>query len=223
MSYLNPNYSQDLKPQDYYLGQRPEILTEFLKINKQDKLVALDIGCGKGGFLKSLQDNINSVELWGVEPNIVKSDFEEINFINNSIEEALKELPDNYFDVIFMNDVIEHLADPEIILKEVKLKLKPNGYLVSSIPNVRFIKNLKHILINKDFKYEDSGIRDYTHLRFFTQKSINNMFNQLGLEIVLSKGINPFRSKLLGIPLSVINQKDIIYLQFLTICKLKVN
>jgi 2-polyprenyl-3-methyl-5-hydroxy-6-metoxy-1,4-benzoquinol methylase len=87
-----------------------------------------------------------------------------------SVEEQLDSLPDDYFDCIICNDIIEHLADPWKVMSSLKRKISPNGFFVCSIPNVLFWKNLYELLIKRDWKYVDSGILDKTHLRFFTKK-----------------------------------------------------
>lgn len=86
------------------------------------------------------------------------------------IEQYINELPDNYFNAITCNDVLEHIFEAEDLLLQLKSKLKSGGVLVSSIPNVRYLNNLIHVLFEKDFRYEDEGIRDKTHMRFYTQK-----------------------------------------------------
>jgi 2-polyprenyl-3-methyl-5-hydroxy-6-metoxy-1,4-benzoquinol methylase len=215
----------------YKFDSRPEILNELdFKDQDQDgfqKFRILDIGCGEGDFI----NNLTSLghETWGIEPvkkfaNIAKSKV--TNLISKPIEEAIIEVKDEYFDYIFFNDVIEHLVDPENILTLIKPKLKPNGLLVSSIPNVRYIDNLKNLLIKKDWEYTDSGILDESHLRFFTEKSILRMWDKLDYNVIKFLGINKMPNhklhkfynfmKLAGLN---IDQEDILYLQFLSIVK----
>lgn len=52
------------------------------------------------------------------------------------------------------------------------------------------IDNLLHILLERDFRYEPLGIRDRTHLRFFTRLSAVRMFEECGYEVVVRVGIN---------------------------------
>lgn len=76
----------------------------------------------------------------------------------------------------------------------MKNKLNKNGVVVCSIPNFRFFYSLGDFLISKDWNYEDEGIFDKTHLRFFTLKSIKRMFESLDYEIWRIQGINEITS-----------------------------
>lgn len=96
----------------------------------------LDIGCGDGHYL----DNLVQITGWtitGIEfkkeiavrgikqgRNILVGTFEEIEF------------HDNYFDLIIMNHLIEHVRDPIKLLEKAKLKLKADGYIIGELPNV---------------------------------------------------------------------------------------
>ena len=99
-------------------------------------------------------------------------------------------MPEKYFDVISFNDVLEHIPDPWAALQLAARKLKPGGRIVISIPNLRHIENLLHIFVEKDFNYEPTGIRDKTHLRFFTKKSAPKILLGTGLKLLEIKGIN---------------------------------
>jgi 2-polyprenyl-3-methyl-5-hydroxy-6-metoxy-1,4-benzoquinol methylase len=199
----------------YYKGGRDEIY-QFLPDSFK---TVLDIGCSEGDFLIGIINAYPDTEAWGLDPfanpsNETKSKFKK--FINSNIEDSIKDLPDKYFDIIFMNDVLEHLVNPEEVLINLKNKLTEDGYLITSIPNIRFVRNLKHLLWNKDFEYEDYGIRDRTHLRFYTKKSIINMFNRLNFNIIDIQGINPHHKQNLINILTLGTQEDTAFLQFCT-------
>ena len=89
--------------------------------------------------------------------------------------------------------MLEHLVEPFEVLEKMKAKLVKNGEIIVSIPNVRYIKNLYHLLIEKDWQYQDNGILDRTHLRFFTEKSIKRSLVENGWEISFQKGVNATR------------------------------
>src|SRR5690606_13081315 len=121
----------------------------------------------------------------------------------------------------YFNDVLEHLIDPEEVLKVIKPKLAANGVIISSIPNVRFYRSFRKVVIQKDWEYEDYGIMDRTHLRFFTKKSIRRMYEKLGYEIVKHEGINRSKSikPYLFYALTLFTQLDMQYVQFATVAK----
>ncbi|HWJ35741.1 MAG TPA: class I SAM-dependent methyltransferase [Steroidobacteraceae bacterium] len=174
------------KASDYAFSNRSEVAS-FLPRQYQ---TVLEIGCSKGGFKASLNP---TVEIWGVEPNesaAGQASTRGYKVLTGLYEEVSDKCPDNYFDVIICNDVIEHMADPDKFLEDIKRKMKKNGHLVGSIPNVRHFGNLFRLLIKKDWKYEDQGVLDRTHLRFFTEKSLCRTFSESGYVINEIKGIN---------------------------------
>ena len=105
--------------------------------------------------------------------------------------EVLKQLPKDYFDLVICNDVIEYMVDHTEFLQSIKKNLKKEAYLVGSIPNVRYINNLFELLIKKDWEYNNAGILDYTHLRFFTEKSLKRTIKENGFVLKQFQGINP--------------------------------
>ena len=77
------------------------------------------------------------------------------------------------------------------------------------------------VLISKDWKYEDYGIMDRTHLRFFTKKSIRRMYEELGFEVLTHVGINRSKSikPYLFYLLTFFTQLDMQYLQYASVVK----
>jgi len=89
------------------------------------------------------------------------------------------------FDYIICGDVLEHLYDPENVLRVMLAYLKPGGSLLLSLPNLAHA-SIKANLLLDDFRYTEYGILDSTHIRFFTHKSISFFLaqNRLVLEDV---------------------------------------
>ena len=164
---------------------------EMLAFVPADARRILDVGCNFGGFGRALKARSNP-EVWGVEPDpataAAASKF--LDRVINDFFGTNISLPDKYFDVIVFNDVLEHMPDPWAALKLAREKLASGGRVVVSIPNLRFIENLLHIVKERDFTYEVNGIRDKTHLRFFTKKSALKLFEGSGLQVVHLEGIN---------------------------------
>jgi len=76
-------------------------------------------------------------------------------------------------------------------LEKVKKYLRPEGYLVVSLPNVCHGDVLLNLL-GGDFRYTSMGLLDETHLRFFGFKNIINLFNNCGYYVTdLRTTINP--------------------------------
>lgn len=201
---------------NYYGNTRPEVVAFIPKNIK----TILDVGCGKGNFLKSVKD-LTDAETWGIElvPGVVNQDNNINNVIIGKIEDIVSQIPDSYFDCITFNDVLEHLFDPTQLLIDIKPKLKDNGLLIASIPNVRFIDNIFNLIVKKDWEYKNFGILDFTHVRFFTQRSMQRMFKNAGYLLISQNGINKntsFKFKLFNI-LTLGFFVDTQYLQFICI------
>ncbi len=180
----------------------------------------LEVGCGAGVFRSNLTQHN---EYWGVEmvesaAKIAEGKLDRV-FCGGFIEKA-DEIPDGYFDLIVCNDVMEHLPDHDVFLKTVKKKLADNGCLVLSVPNIRHIACLFGLLVRKDWKYEDEGVLDRTHLRFFTRKSLERSLRHHGFQIQEIGGINSILSNLPALRVLAIRiaswvlGSDILYLQF---------
>ncbi len=210
-----------MKEKTYYNGSRLEILP-FVPENIK---TILDIGCGLGNFLKLVKEKTGA-ETWGVEianEIAVKAKTNVDRIIVGNVEDVLNKITDNYFDCITFNDSLEHLVNPMDILKKVSTKLSFNGCIVASIPNVRYIYNIYELLCKKDWKYKDAGILDKTHLRFFTKKSMNYLFENSGYILEKQIGINKIHP-IKMFPLNIITfgfAKDMQYLQFVCIARKK--
>jgi methionine biosynthesis protein MetW len=87
------------------------------------------------------------------------------------------------FDAIFMSQVIEHIADPAATLRALKGLLTPEGTLIISTCSIVHWKCRLQILLGK-WEYEDYGIFDRTHLRFFTIKSFRRLLEESGYTVV---------------------------------------
>ena len=88
---------------------------------------------------------------------------------------------------IIFGDVLEHLHNPQAVIRYCRTLLEDEGYILTSIPNLMHISVMKQLL-SGHFIYEDSGLLDRTHIHFFTYKEIVQMFmdEDFQLENVLS-------------------------------------
>ena len=211
----------------YYCNLRPEMLGILPDSNNN----ILEIGCGAGKF--SMQVKVAG-ERWGVEPdNDAASGARKslTKVLHGTYMDVKGELPDDYFDLIICNDVIEHMEDHDDFLNDIKSVMTKDGVLVASVPNVRFYKNLRDVLFRKDWKYVDSGVLDRTHLRFFTFKSMQCSLVDHGFSIQHMQGLNSaitgslspkgiFRQLFLMsiIVLSLFSWRDIQYMQIAFRC-----
>lgn len=169
----------------YYGGERFE-LARFLPISTHK---ALEIGCAAGGF----RANLGECEYWGVEcveqaADLAKKKLDKV--LVGTFEEVYDQLPNDYFDTVICNDVIEHMVDHDQFFRKIKAKMVKNGKILGSIPNVRHVSHLVELIFYKDWKYREAGILDTTHLRFFTLKSMERTLGEHGFKIEILEGIN---------------------------------
>jgi len=176
----------------YYSQVRSEMLG-LIDFSSTYPIDVLDVGAGDGGFINTLRNNLSVNVSWAIEPTSVYCKINATNVLNMTVEDALEHLPDNHFDLIVFNDVLEHLVDPWFVLKEVKRCIKPSGKIIISLPNFLFIHTFKTVIAG-DFKYQDFGVLDKTHLRFFTKKSVIRMVEECGYKVELIHGVNGFYS-----------------------------
>ena len=160
----------------------------MLKHIPHDVKKVLDVGCGTGSLGLSIKSQLGTkIEVVGIELDhhagkIAKSRID--NIIIGNVENINIPYENNYFDCIIYADILEHLIDPWELLIKHKLKLADNGSIIASIPNIGHYKIIK-MLKRGYWKYEDEGILDKTHLRFFTKNTILKMFIQSGLTPII--------------------------------------
>ena len=145
---------------------------------------ALDVGCACGGLGLTLKNSGVSF-VAGIEfDNMAAIDAQTVLdqvWIGDATSMPLP-YPHAWFDAMVFADVLEHFADPLQALRHLLPYLKENGYVIASIPNVGHAAVL-HGLVQGTWTYQDAGVLDRTHLRFFTLLEIARMFEQAGLLI----------------------------------------
>ena len=86
------------------------------------------------------------------------------------------------FGAIVCGDILEHLREPERLLRIARTWLAADGCLIASIPNVRH-HSVVGSLLGGNWTYESAGLLDRTHLRFFTRREIEKLFFRSGFAI----------------------------------------
>lgn len=167
-----------------YIGIRNDILT-LIPDNISN---VLDIGCSTGASGEQIQRRNNNVKVVGIEfdeemAKIAKEKLDKViveNIENISLEDYFSP---NYFDCIIFADILEHLKDPWEILKNSAKFLNDRGVVIASIPNVKHYSTIINLLLRGNWPYRNRGIHDKTHLRFFTLRNINELFQYANLNI----------------------------------------
>ena len=178
----------------------------------------LEIGCACGATLREIGARNPTALLYGVELNeraaAIAAPFAKILSMNvENLDPA--EIPER-FDYIIMGDVIEHLLDPWTAVRNMRELLVPGGSIIASIPNVAHITNLYNML-SGSWTYEDMGLLDRTHLRFFTKSEIVKMFEEADLviddirprSVTLGDSWEAFREEILSLHMIDVNPEDL--------------
>ena len=157
------------KSESYFAHARKEIAT---LLPSQCGRV-LEIGCGSGATLGWLRQSRRTSHTVGVEiaeaaANDAKANVDEVYCLDFERIELPAQNAD--FDVILCLDVLEHMVNPwGAVDRLVSRYLKSGGVLVVSLPNVRHYSVVLPLLFKGRWDYEDAGLLDRTHLRFFTR------------------------------------------------------
>ncbi|MEM8739456.1 MAG: glycosyltransferase [Planctomycetota bacterium] len=152
-----------------------------------------DLGCGPGYVARACE--AKGVRVTGVdrEPPLEGT---MTRFVRFDLETG--ELPVDAFesDGVLLLDVIEHLAEPEhflIDLRERSLLLaerEGRPFVVLSTPNIAFITMRLNLLLGR-FTYADRGILDVTHKRLFNRRTLLRTLRDCGYEVERSRGLSP--------------------------------
>jgi 2-polyprenyl-3-methyl-5-hydroxy-6-metoxy-1,4-benzoquinol methylase len=168
------------KEEDYYKSSRNEV-TDLVDQKAQR---VLDVGCAFGMAGEALKKR-GVREVIGIELN--QRAYQEASkrldrvFLGD-VEKLSLPFERGYFDYIIYSDILEHLTDPWSVLKKHRELLRDDGVVIASIPNVQHYRVIKKLL-RGSWDYKEKGVLDSTHLRFFTLKSVREMFGQSGYKI----------------------------------------
>ena len=141
----------------------------------------LDVGCGDGRYLRLFQSwGVPKGQLWGTEldARVVEKLQGEGFQVRKGAIEAVQDLPCEFFDLIVMLQVIEHVADPAAVVAKLEKLLSPSGVLVIETPNV---ESLDFHLFQRRYW---GGYHFPRHWNLFTPKTLNRLLKHASLQLV---------------------------------------
>jgi 2-polyprenyl-3-methyl-5-hydroxy-6-metoxy-1,4-benzoquinol methylase len=171
----------------YYTNPRPE-LAAFLERSRVTLAGrVLEVGCAAGcagaHWRRLGADELHGIEL---EPRAAAA-AATTGYYDDVYAGTFESWvpPRQAYDTVIFADVLEHLAQPDAVLRRVRSLIQsPSGQLVLSLPNVRHLSVLVPLVLSGDWRYAPSGILDHSHLRFFTTKSARRLLAENGYRVV---------------------------------------
>jgi len=165
----------------YYDNERLEIF----RLVDEDARVILDVGCGKGRLGAKLKQAVPERKVFGIEHNDrIAAEAEKLldGVLIGNLQTMNISFPSSMFDCIILADILEHLVDPDAAIRKLKPHLKPQGKVICSIPNIRHYTAILRLL-RLGWEYDDWGLFDRTHLRFFSLHTMKQMLADQGFQI----------------------------------------
>lgn len=175
-AYKTPDRKSLIARLDYYYGMHKRckaVVTQWgLRSGK-----ILDIGCSFGGFLDFMR-RYGEWELYGVEINAEAASYANrclgLNVFTGTLQDA--HYPDDFFDIITLWNVFEHLHYPKATLLEISRIIRQKGLLVLSLPN-------PHSIEARIFGPYWAGLDAPRHLYIYTLDTLNRALNLAGFTI----------------------------------------
>jgi 2-polyprenyl-3-methyl-5-hydroxy-6-metoxy-1,4-benzoquinol methylase len=180
---------------------------DVLGLITQPGSIILDVGCGSGSLAKILSaegHKMDGITISAEEYAIAQE------YLNNLyLYDLEKGLPVNMqhlqYDYVICSHVLEHIVYPEKLLRDIYSVLKPGGFLIVALPNIMHYKSRLKLLAGK-FDYQEAGIWDNTHVKWYTFVSAKKLLIEYGflIELATVTGELPFNrlfSKILPLPI----------------------
>lgn len=174
----------------YYDGVNPDIL----ELVEPGRHRICELGCGAGAMGRSIRER--QVADYYVGIDIAEQQLSQARqYMDVALCRNLDTLPEwsadaelqlalplSSFDYFICGDVLEHLVNPQQVLKQIHERLKPGGVLLTSIPNVQHWSVFAQLVVGS-WPQEDSGIFDRTHLRWFALGDMLSLLNNSGFTV----------------------------------------
>ena len=148
----------------------------------------VEIGCSSGALAREFKNQNKHAHWIGIEIDPSYAALAD-RFCDKTIVVDIETCTETFYDSFtdrdcwVFGDTLEHLKDPWSVLGKIRNVIPPDGSVVVCVPNAQHWSLIVRMAIG-DFRYQDSGLLDRTHLRWFTRKTLIEMFNQQGFKIV---------------------------------------
>ena len=160
----------------------------------------LDIGCSTGFLGEVLIDRGCTVDGVEIDPEAAelarKRGLRTVTVLDLDHDDLPAAIGSERYDRIILSEVLEHLVRPGAVLAAAATLLAPGGQIIISVPNVTH-GSLRLALLQGRWDYRDTGLLDRTHVRFFTEDSIQELVAEAGLQVtrLRSTVVDPLSSE----------------------------
>jgi len=182
------------KPRGYFEGARHDIVAA-LPHNPQATI--LEIGCGNGATGIAAKAEGRCARYIGVElapgpAQLARTKLDQV--ILGDVEILDWSRIPTPVDVVILSEVLEHLVDPWVVVNKAYKLLREGGKIFASSPNIASMSVLM-ALLRGQFDYQEAGVMDRTHLRWFTPLTYSAMFEDAGFDTISIGPLAPLRWK----------------------------
>lgn len=152
----------------------------------------LDVGCGTGALGRVVKERVGC-ELVGLTHSQAEAEAASAHLDRVLVCDLNEFEPDGLgrFDCVICSHVLEHLYRPERLLKSLKENLAPGGILLVALPNVLYWRQ-RFEFLRGNFRYEDGGLMDRTHYRFYDWAMARALLAEGGYEVVGAQACGGF-------------------------------
>lgn len=174
-------YDKDLARYYEHMPKEHAIVLDWIKEKKE----VLEFGCHTGYFSSAMQKkgcSVTGVELF--EPALEKAEpyLEKAILGNVEDPEVWKQIGEKKYDAVLFMHVLEHLVDPDRVLRNTHHVLKDDGLLIICLPNINNWVDRWDIFRGK-FNYTETGVMDRTHLKFYNVKTARDFIERNGFKV----------------------------------------
>jgi len=166
-----------------YANPRPEV-TPLVPRSARS---VLDLGCSSGVMGAALQARGHRVVGVELDPQLAALARSRLATVLEADIEVLAAEGAGLggpFDCVVAADVLEHLRDPWLVVRWARTLVGQGGSLVVSVPNIRHIRTFWTLAARRRWPFEDVGIFDRSHLRFFARRNLDELLAGTDLRIV---------------------------------------
>ena len=167
-------------------GSSHRILIDLIRRFSQRGGMLLDLGAAGGELGAAVRERFERTIGFEFEVDRIGQLRPRFDSVVIADLETVKALPPNA-RVVVLADILEHLRDASSLLRCVRDALAPDGRVFISVPNIANVTVRLGLLFGV-FEYRDRGILDFTHLRFFTMRTIRREIENAGFRIVAVRG-----------------------------------